>query len=184
MNSALDLWSFMIIDDLLDLWVLHWYIYPLVMTNVAIEHRPFWRTVNHLFLWAIEKFHGDVSHSQMVYIYIHTIYVHIYIYTYIYIHYIYTLYIYNIYIWWIIPLIVGHSSLSGGCRSVRSSGPKHGESPTGSCQATPWSSVPTSIAILAYGVVGSPEPNVGRTLDRAEGSDWLMKIWLQELLGL
>jgi hypothetical protein len=100
------------------------------------------------------------------------------------VHYICTIYIYNIYIWWIIPLIVGHSSLSGGCRSVRSGGPKHGESPTGSCQATPWSSVPTSIAILAYGVVGSPEPNVGRTLDRAEGSDWLMKIWLQELLGL
>ena len=40
--------------------------YPLVMTNSSPwKDPPFLRTVNHLFLWAIEK-PGYVSHNQMV----------------------------------------------------------------------------------------------------------------------
>ena len=41
--------------------------YPLVMTNSSPwKDPPFLRTVNHLFLWAIEKPWRTVSHNQMV----------------------------------------------------------------------------------------------------------------------
>ena len=70
----------MIIDDLLDLWVLHWYIYiyPLVMTNVAIEHRPFLRTVKNNYFYEPSKNSMAmlVIARWYIYIYIHYIYTH------------------------------------------------------------------------------------------------------------